>query len=366
VYSKTSFRQAAAGFENFTDAETGGHRIRILCLPLFAHGRVAAVAENVASLHDVDSALSELARTLLALLPVALILTSLAGAFLTGRAIKPVRNIAKAAETIEATNLDGRLEVEGRDEFATLSRTFNAMLERLDQSFRRLAEAYESQRRFTADASHELKTPLTAIKARVGVALRGTQSPERYAEHLRAIGRSADSMNAIVQDLLLLARSDEGHLPLRPCEVLISAVIDQALLALAAVSRREISVQIEQDLPICLDSDLMARALLNVLGNADRHTPPDGRVSITATCSEPDQLVIEVRDSGTGISPEDLPKVFERFHRADSGRDRESGGTGLGLAIVKSVVEAHGGQVSITSIVGVGTTVTIRVPRSPR
>lgn len=363
-FDRFSIRYALIGESVFSDCTLLGHRIRVLTLPLKEAGRVDAVAQFAADLDDIDAAVVRLRNVLLAMLPLSLIVTWLLGIWLTHRSLRPVRAITEAAEQIEATRLSDRLPVQGNDEFAILSQRFNSMLQRIEVSFKTLEDAYEAQRRFVADASHELKTPLTTVKGRVGVASRGPQTLERYAEHMASIGRAADQMSAIIQDLLLLASSDESRLRVEREPQSLSSLAEAAIRATPHEGCSPISVDIPGDLVVDVDGELLTRALGNLLGNAVRHTPREKLIAILAV--EGDAGVrIDVADQGEGIPTEHVQKVFERFHRVDASRHRGSGGTGLGLAIVKSIVEAHGGTVSIASVLGEGTTVSIFLPNTP-
>jgi two-component system OmpR family sensor kinase len=360
-FDKESVIYGNAGQTLFSNVLLEGHRLRVLTVPLKEGRRVTAVAQFAANLDDMDTAVVRLRTVLLAMLPLSLVAVFLLGIWLTHRSLRPVRDITLAAEHIEASRLSERLPVKGTDEFAVLSQRFNSMLERIEGSFRRLEDAYEAQRRFVADASHELKTPLTTVKGRVGVSLRGAQTPERYSEHMAAIGRAADTMSAIIQDLLLLASSDENKLPLRLEELPVHEVVDSALKGVPLQGREPVIVDVPAELKAKLDASLFARALGNLVGNAARHTAKDKPIAVRAAATE-GGLRIQVEDQGEGIAPEHLPRIFDRFYRVHESRERGSGGTGLGLAIVKSIVEAHGGSVAIASEVGAGTTVTILLP----
>ena len=357
-----SLLQAAKGKQIYSDVTVDGAPVRVLSAPVWNHGHVVAVGQIATPLDDVTSETSALGQSLLLLLPLAIVVTSLTGFWLTKHAMKPVRDIARAAGQIEATNLGGRLPVRGQDEFAELAVTMNGMLSRLQQSFGRLEKAYETQRRFTADASHELKTPLTAIKARAGIARYGDPTKERLGEHIHAIEVAADSMTGIVQDLLLLALSDEGRLELRCREVILSQCVQEAILCVKTLEERSVRVYVPPHLTLWSDDSLLRRALVNLLGNAARHTLEGGRVGIEVKRLGI-HLMIRVYDAGEGIPADHLPFIFERFHRVDSSRNRDSGGTGLGLAIVKSIIEAHCGRIEIQSELGKGTSVSIVLPR---
>jgi two-component system OmpR family sensor kinase len=333
-------------------------------VPIVSKSHVVAVGQLATPLDALDQEISALGHTLLLMLPLAIIATSLTGIGLTHYMMRPVREIARAASQIESTNLSGRLSVRGSDEFAELATTFNGMLGRLDQSFQDLETAFVAQRRFAADASHELKTPLTAIKARVGVALRGECSPEKTREHVIAIGAAADSMSTIVRDLLFLSVSDEGRLSLELSQFFLLSCVLEAIESLRPLDSRPIELRVPANLEICADEKLLRRVLVNLLENAARHTPGDRTIGVEAK-RRGHQFLLRVYDTGEGISAEDLAHVFERMFRVDSSRNRDSGGAGLGLAIVKSIVDAHGGSVSIESRIDAGTSVNILLPREP-
>lgn len=362
-YDPAAIQAAFRGETRLFDARLEGHRARVLSLPLRINGRVTGAAQFAANLENADAGVARLGRVLLVLLPIALVATSATGVWLTRRALRPMAEIADEAGRIEATNLSERLTVTGNDEFGHLADVFNSMLGRLEGSFRDLEEANASQRRFIADASHELKTPLTAIKTRLGVASRREQTAERYAEHLAAIERSANGMSSIVSDLLLLARADEGRLKIGTRLLPLDSLADEAVAVVEDVHGRKIEAQVEDGLLVRGDESGLSRVLVNLLDNAARHTPPDGRIRLDAEGAD-GHLLIRVSDTGAGIPPENLPHVFDRFYRVSTARDRETGGTGLGLAIVRSIVGAHGGNVSIVSEPGKGTAVTVELPAS--
>lgn len=303
-----------------------------------------------------------LLQHVLALIPVALLIAGVGGAFLTNRMIQPVRQMTRTAEQVSAEDLSGRLPIQGNDEFADLASTFNKMMGRLQEAFTHLKLLIEQQRRFTADASHELRTPLTVIKAKTSLTLRGDRSPEEYRQALDSIDRAADTMNRLVQDLLLLARSDTGQLGLNLTPITVQDVLEPA----AEIVQKPGSATITLNMPdapvkVCGDLHALIRLFTNLMENALQHTPPGGKVIIDVESGE-EMVSISVRDMGDGIPPEHLPHVFERFYRADASRTRTSGGTGLGLAICKSIAEAHHGTISIDSTLGEGTLVKVMLP----
>lgn len=328
-------------------SSTSTHRIYTTFLVATETGE-PVFYQTTESLQAINAELNRLTRTLLTLIPFALLLASAGGMFLTGRALAPVREVTDAAGRIGVEDLSERLPVRGKDEFARLEATFNGMLERLEGAF-------ERQRRFVADASHELKTPLTVIKANSSLALSDPDLPTDYRETFLEIDRAADRTSRLVQDLLLLARTDHGQLPLKEAEVaaesLFSGVLAEAKKLYPEGATLQVTVGKES---FWGDAHLLHRLLLNLVDNALRHTPREGTVTLVA---QPSGFVLS--DTGEGIAPEHLAHLGERFYRVDSARARSGGGTGLGLSIARAIVEAHGGTLQITSQPGKGTTVTV-------
>ena len=316
---------------------------------------IIGVIQTEQPLDTVGEEMASLDRVLLTLLPAALLAAGLGGAGLTVRSLRPVRRIAATAERIQAEDLSERLPISGRDEYAQLAATLNAMLGRLQSAF-------NEQRRFTSDASHELKTPLTAIKAKTSVALTRPRSADSYRETLAAVDRTADQMTLLVQNLLHLAQADAGQIGQDRCRVAVRDVIE---LGLDLIDTREgppVLLDIsDPDLEVFGNPSELSRVVANLVTNARRHTPPTGRVSVCTTSGE-EGVVIAVSDTGEGIAPQHLPHLGQRFYRVDAARGRDRGGTGLGLAICKSIVEAHGGRMEIESRVGCGTVVRVCLP----
>ncbi|MBW3622817.1 MAG: HAMP domain-containing protein [Armatimonadetes bacterium] len=339
--------------------------LRVLSMPVLWQGKPMGVVQLAHPLTETYELMRELDRTLLLLIPLALFAAGFGGAFLTDRALRPVRRISLAAEQIGAEDLSRRLPESGGDEFAELAANFNRTFDRLEKAFLQLEAAYEQQRLFTADASHELRTPLTVIKANTSLALSGTRTPEQYRQALQASDDAADTMGRIVRDLLLLARSDSGQLAMEAVPVPVGEVLRRAV---AATSGREGTAALyladpDPALMTCGDPHHLERLFINLLDNAIRHTPPEGRISLQAR-AEGETVLIKIKDTGEGIPPEHLPHLCERFYRVDTSRARAQGGFGLGLSICRSIAEAHGGALKIESTVGVGTTVTVTLPRA--
>jgi two-component system, OmpR family, sensor kinase len=281
------------------------------------------------------------------------------GWFLAAKAMAPVDRMTRTAGAIgSAADLSQRVPVpQEADEIGRLALTFNQMLARLQQAF-------ATQRQFLADASHELRSPLTAIRANVetlrrGGELQGTEQDET----LRVVEREVDRMGRLVDDLLSLARADAGQEP-----VLQRLSLDALLLEVYHQQRPlagRVRLVLGEFEPVEIDGDpdRLKQLLLNLVDNAFRHTPEGGTVTLDLIHRER-EAVIRVRDTGAGISPEHLPHIFERFYRIDSARSREMGGTGLGLAISREIVEAHGGRIAVESAPNEGTTFTVALPAS--
>jgi heavy metal sensor kinase len=336
--------------------------MRLLSVAVREDEQVTGVLQIATPLTAVYAELARLSGTLLTLFPLALLVAALGGAFLTEHALHPVRQITQAAAQIGVSDLSERLPVQGKDEFSELAATFNGMLGRLERAFTQLAQTLEQQRRFTADASHELRTPLTVIKANTSLALEEERSNAEYRRALEAADRAADTTTRIVQDLLLLARGDAGQLQLEQRPVCLKELLERALEPFRRPEFASIAIDFPQPcLAVPGDSHRLLRLFSNLLENAARHTPAAGHITVTAR-ADGESAIVRVRDTGEGIAPEHLPHVCERFYRVDTARARRHGGTGLGLAICQSIVEAHGGTLTLESVVGKGTTVTVRLP----
>jgi two-component system OmpR family sensor kinase len=279
------------------------------------------------------------------------------GWWLSSRAVRPIFAMSETVSGINASSLSRRLDLEGVDiELGGLGALINTMLERLEGSF-------EQQVRFTADASHELRTPLAVILSQVELALSRPREGPAYRDSLEACGRAARRMKALVDDLLTLARADSGKLELR-VEPIDLGGIAECSVALLEPLAHERGVRIRREIsPVPMDGDLerLGQVITNLVSNAIQYTQPGGEVVISARCQGGSALVT-VEDTGVGIPENDLPLVFDRFHRVDSARSRGSGGSGLGLAICRSIVEAHGGAISVTSTLDRGSRFTVTIP----
>jgi signal transduction histidine kinase len=277
--------------------------------------------------------------------------------FLAGRALQPIATLTATARSIaRSRQLNQRVPVaSGSDELGQLAVTFNEMLASIEQ-------AYQAQQRFVTDASHELRAPLTAIQANLELVQRRPQMPpaelqEATAEALRESRRLA----SLVEQLLTLARADAG-IPLRRQRVDLDRVVLETLAeARYLLKGQHLDIEHLEPTVIAGDPDRLKQVLLILCHNALKYTPEGGKVTLSLRRRR-DTAEVMVSDTGVGISPQELPHVFERFYRSDPARGRDPGGTGLGLAIARQIILDHGGDISLASELGRGTVATVTLP----
>lgn len=294
---------------------------------------------------------------------VAALFALVLGFILFRQIVKPVGAVTSAAQRIAAGQLDQRVPVQSHDEIGQLAASFNQMADAL-------AEDRQLRRTMIADIAHELRTPLSVIQANLEAMLDGVLPTS--SEEIASLRDEAALLKRLIDDLRLLSLAEAGQLKLERTPInldaLIESVVDHAHPQ-AEANHIKLNVEIATSLPVVnADADRIRQVMGNLLSNALRHTPSGGRVTLRATLQSTSQPVIkvEVIDTGSGIAPEDLPHVFDRFYRADKSRSRSSGGSGIGLAIVKQLVEAHGGAVGVESQIGKGSTFFFTLPISAR
>ncbi len=322
--------------------------------------RLAEIAVGY-STQEVELVLRRLGIVLLWAMPLVLLIAAFGGWLLARASLRPVEVMRRTAESITASNLSLRIpEPPTNDEVAQLARTLNQMIARLESSFAQI-------RQFSADVSHELRTPLTILIGELELALRSRKRPEEYEAVLSSALEEVLRLHRIVETLLELARAESGQLTLERKPVDVAAVVREVAEDIELLAR-ERGVRIELDLRsdgmLLGDALRLRQAVLNLVDNALKYTPAGGSVRL-CVCYEADAVVVEVADTGIGIPPEELPRIFERFYRVEKSRARASGaeGAGLGLAIVRWIVEAHGGAIEVDSQPGRGTRVRLRFPR---
>jgi two-component system OmpR family sensor kinase len=316
------------------------------------------------SLSGVESTLHRL--LLIELLVTGAVLAALAalGLWVVRLSLRPLAAMEKTAGAIAAGNLTQRVEhPDERTEVGRLGLALNAMLARIEAAFKAREASEQKLRRFVADASHELRTPLAAVRAYAELFRRGAdQNPDDLARSMDGITREAERMSKLVEDLLLLARLDEGR-PVERKPVKLDEVVGEAVETAHALDpSRPIAFEAEPTV-VLGDHDRLRQIVDNLLSNIRSHTPADSPVHVTVG-RDNGEAVIEVTDEGPGMDGRDLDRVFQRFYRADPARSRARGGAGLGLSIVAAVTEAHGGSVAVRSEPGHGSTFRIVLPLS--
>ena len=385
--SPEALKNAAEGYGTFETIQTGGaHPVRVFTFPIVAKGRMIKVLQVGTSLEGLLRERQNFLWALATLAPLGLILAGGGGWLLARRVLRPVDQMTQAARRIGAERLAERLEgAETDDELGRLARTLNEMLARLEAGFAQI-------RRFSADASHELRTPLTILKGEIEVALRSARAPAEYERVLASALEEVERMARLVDDLLMLSRADAGALRWEKGPVELDRLVEDVAKQGEVLGRgRAIQVSIASLEPLIVHGDepRLRQLLLNLVDNAVKYTPQGGRVTLSLRPAKgapsgqagpqpsgsPDPPIsssvsrspsewaeIAVADTGVGIPPEALPRIFERFYRVDDARSREAGGTGLGLCIAKTIAEAHEGRIEVESVPGVGSTFTVRLP----
>lgn len=339
--------------------ETDAIRWRIYSQSLTGADQLpAGWLQVIQPLAPVQEALEELSRQMLFGFPLALLLAAAGGLFLARRALTPVDRMTSTAAALSASDLTRRINYTGpADELGRLATTFDAMLDRLAAGFAR-------ERRFTADAAHELRTPLTALKGRIEVALSRQRSAEEYVATLHALAHDVDRLVRLSDDLLLLARLDDGEIrsasePVRLDDLLSSVV--ESVWDLSEARGLTLRAEPMAALYVLGDLGQLSRLFLNLLDNALKFTPAGGVVTVRLS-TDKTWAVVTITDTGPGIALEHLPLLGQRFYRGGGDGARGAGGSGLGLAIAREIVRAHGGALALDSAPGQGTTATVRLP----
>ncbi|MNM88082.1 putative sensor histidine kinase TcrY [compost metagenome] len=280
------------------------------------------------------------------------------------RTLVPLSRMVEVVQQTDAGNLAERFPTaQGQIEIDRLSTSFNGMLERLELSFEAERESKELMRQFIADASHELRTPLTSIHGFLEVLLRGAaDNPQKLQAALTSMHGESRRINRLVEDLLLLTKLDQAP-QLQLTEIRLDALLremEPQLLMLAG--QRKVRFDLTAHVKAAADPDKMKQVVLNLFHNAVQHTHETGGVITVSLNVSKEQAELTAHDNGSGINPEHLPHIFDRFYRSESSRTRKSGGAGLGLSITRSIIEAHKGTISAKSEPGQGTSFQITLP----
>ncbi|MFZ0952565.1 MAG: ATP-binding protein [Candidatus Sulfotelmatobacter sp.] len=352
---------AAIKRPSFRDVELANQPFRFITQRIEVNGRFYTVQTGVPTAQTVAT-LSLFRRYLLMFAPLLLLAAASGGYWLSRKALSPVDTLTRTARGISGSNLGERLEkLTTGDELQRLSDTLNQMLARIEGAFLRVTQ-------FTADASHELRTPISLIRTEAEIVLRKSRGEAEYREALRHILLEAERTSSLVEELLSLARADSGRENLHLSSLdLRAAIVETArewrqLVETGGLQFTEEFADCE--LPVLADRSAVQRLLAILLDNAVKYTPAPGTVELRLE-AQTGNAVISVRDSGVGISVEDQGKIFERFYRVDKARSRELGGAGIGLAIADWIVQQHRGSLTVQSSIGIGSTFFVELPLQP-
>jgi heavy metal sensor kinase len=335
-------------------------RIRLLSRPVERDGTVIYYLQLGVDIMNVERVLSQYRITIILALPIILMLAGLGGYLLAWRYLRPISNITKAAQDITLSNVYEKAlpTHNNNDELDHLAETFN-------QVFFKLAESYKQIAQFTADASHELRIPITTLKGEAEVVLDRERSLAEYQRVLESSIEEYNRLSKMLNDLLILSRSDLGDEKIEFDDVDLSALMNhmiEFLRPLAACKNILFEVSLAPQVIMPGNKIMLERLFLNILDNAIKYSPHDKRIFITLK-QDNAQVKIAVKDQGPGIPAEHLPRIFDRFYRVDRSRSRELGGSGLGLSISKMIATMHNGTITVVSEDGVGTEVTVVFPR---
>jgi heavy metal sensor kinase len=307
---------------------------------------------------ELDAALERFRRVLYLAVPLSLLIAAFGGYWMSRRALAPVDEITQSARNIGAQNLALRLTIpQTGDELERLATTLNEMLGRLDAAFQQITQ-------FTADASHELRTPVSVMRTSAELALRKSRPEAEYREALSQILRETEKVSRLIEQLLLLARADSGSTTLTLTRINLNDILERAWRRASVLAEAK-HLKSEDFIPLAPvwvrgDSSSLERLFLILLDNAVKYTADGGRIELHLSTDD-GFAVTEIRDTGIGIAAEDIAHIFDRFYRADRARSREAGGTGLGLAIGRWIAKAHGGEIRVQSQPAKGSSFEVRL-----
>lgn len=361
-WDRKTFDEALAGHSSSVYAhDAAGAPIRLHTEPLQIDGRVLAVIQGGEPLTEVNAILERLDTVLLVSVPVAVVLSIALGWLLGATALKPARALAASVARIDSGSLDQRLPVARDDEVGAIAHGFNGMLARLQKAFSLIEAATERQRQFSADISHELRNPLTAVQTNVSYALADTGLAAESRRALESTLRAARTMARLVEDLLLIARAEVAP-PARSDEIV---ELGSVLALLGEQMARDGAPTIERRAgePVFVhgDPDHLERIFRNLIDNALNHTPPEGLVKVGVEAGD-GRVQVTIEDNGSGIPAQYMSRVRERFFRVDPARSRAKGGTGLGLTICDTLLKACAGSLVLESQPGRGTRAIVSLP----
>lgn len=360
--SREVLENAARGIATFETDIISGQPVRVLTKPVLRGNQLVNLVQVGMSLENMEKTRTRFLLILAALLPVGLILASTGGWLLARRALAPVGRMTNSARQISAQHLAERLHETGSgDELDRLARTLNEMLGRLDKAFHQM-------RQFSADASHELQTPLTVLKGELELTLRAPRDEIEYRRTLASALEEIDRLSELVEGMLYLARTDAGVARIGQDRVDLAQLIDETCTRLDWLAKQT-SVQLTlgplQPVSVQGDAVRLGQLITNIVQNGLTYTPAGGDV-IVSLRAENDQAIVEVVDTGVGLSHEEQNQIFSPFYRTAEARSMSGGGAGLGLSIAQAIAQAHGGKIVVKSLPDKGSTFTISLPLEQR
>lgn len=351
-------KAALKGKTHYQTFRQSGLRYRVVTCPIIEDKQVLYIIQASASLRQADASLQNLRNWLYGLVPFTLFVASAVGWFLASMAMKPVSLMIQKTRSITLKDLHERLEVPATgDEIEQLARTFNDLLMRLDKSFRRI-------RQFSAAAAHELRTPLSILRGELEVTLRKPRSNEEYQRLIQSQLEILKEMSGIVEELLSLAYNEEGEDALRMETIRINTLVGSMIPSWKEIAAsKNVAMEFIENgaLLVRCDQSLLERLVSNLLDNAVKHTPDGGKITVQLSRQDRDAC-LSVRDTGSGIREDELPKIFDKFFSKTS--SRTSSGIGLGLGLCRWIAEAHKGRIDVATEAGRGATFTLRLPLS--
>jgi heavy metal sensor kinase len=363
LLTQLALDNASRGISTYETIELPNtYPIRVLTRPVILEGKVVSLVQAGMSLERTHRTGNRFLLILTAMLPLGLVLAGGGGWLLARRSLRPIALMTQTAQRISAFHLSERLEESGTgDELDQLARTLNESLERLDESFHQM-------RQFSADASHELQTPLTVLKGEIEVALRSPRSNEEYRNTLKSALEEIDRLARLVEGLLLLARADSGVLQIDRQSVDLPDLIRRVHSELTDTAKErgvDLEKVTEESVKVSGDPILLRQLVQNLVHNGLKYTPRGGHVTVSCR-RDNESALLEVSDTGQGVPEPEQERIFQRFYRATEARSDRGGGAGLGLSIVRSIAEVHGGEVSVLSHPGKRSRFTVRLPLGDR
>ncbi len=366
VYSKSGSLMAgqipvnfktSEAFENgvIRTVESGGNSFILLDMWLPYDWEKGVWVRGITDVPDTDYLVRYLLMVSAITLPVFTLLAALGSWFIIKRSFKPLDRINATATAInEAKDLSGRINLpKGNDEFSLLAENFDKMFSRLENSF-------EAEKRFTSDASHELRTPVAVIKSACEYSQKYDETAEEYTESISVIQRQADRMSVLINQLLSMTRMEQGTEKANFEKLDLGNAVAE-ICSEAQWQNSNICIDAEKGINVKADKTLLQRLLNNLMENAQKYGKEDGRISVLVKRTD-SEAVLSVADEGNGIAAEHLDKIWNRFYQADSSRNSENSGAGLGLAIVQQIARIHGGYMTVESTVGKGSVFSLHLP----